>query len=288
MDTGLSPPWTEATSHPAFRIGQFWQQERGFTLNSGLVYEVQGWDEDYITVTRWTRPKIDKPAMCIRDTTTMQIRYDDLFPTDKVHTRVAVLRRKGSGLICLARRHQTPIVDPLIPSITPKWYRWIRDEVAKYPGYIPAIYTDGSYKEYSSVQAILQPTTMRRKASAAIIIKDNSPDWKIRPIISIKVDEGENIGTRSAYSMEFLSLAMAMTVAEGISTKAVVSDAKAVLDVLHHRKEALRNTRKTHSIPLQVIDRLLDAKAPMPEHINAHPEKSKPNRADWTADEWGN
>ena len=67
----------------------------------------------------------------------------------------------------------------------------------------------------------------------------------------IHVADCADIGTQSAFSMEYIAMAMAMTTAEGVSTKPVVSDAKAILDILPGRKAELRNTRKKHSIPLQ-------------------------------------
>jgi hypothetical protein len=127
-----------------------------------------------------------------------------------------------------------------------------------------------------------------REATAAVIIKDNSIHWQYKPVFVVHVSDGADIGTQSAFSMEYIALAMAMTMAEGVSTKPVMSDAKAVLDILPDRKAELRNTRKKHSIPLAAMDRLLDGGARLPMHVKAHPEKHKPDRTTWTADDWGN
>jgi hypothetical protein len=89
---------------------------------------------------------------------------------------------------------------------------------------------------------------MVREATAAVIIKDNSIHWQQKPVFVVHVSDGADIGTQSAFSMEYIALAMAMTMAEGVSTKPVMSDAKAVLDILPDRKAELRNTRKKHSI----------------------------------------
>jgi len=192
------------------------------------------------------------------------------------------------GTSDLPRVQVAPSTAAIVAAASPTWKTWVHDHLTRQEGYSPAFYTDGAYKEQCSVASILHPRVTVRDSAAAMIIKDNSISWKNKPVFAVHMAEGADVGTQSAFSMEYLALAMAMTTADGVSVKPVVSDAKAVLNILPDRKAELRNTRKKHSIPLAAMDRLLDGGARLPMHVKAHPEKHKPDRTTWTADDWGN
>ena len=67
--------------------------------------------------------------------------------------------------------------------------------------------------------------------------------------------------------MDLLALAAAMTVADGLTAKPVFSDTESVLELLPGHKKELINSKKSHQIPLQAIDRLLDEGASMPLNV---------------------
>ena len=275
---------------PALRIGQFWQFPRSHTTGSTMIHEIVSWDDPLITVYKWTRERPEKPRTYIRADSTTTLMYDDLFPDDTLHTRITLLRGPNSkiGKMILPRTHASPQTDPINPPPTPQWLTWLRDQVTSTPTYLPAIYTDGSHSTSHSLSSILQPSSAIVTAAAAVVIKDNSPDWKTKPIYVVRVTDGDGIGAASAYTMEFLSLAMAMTAGANLSSKPVMSDAESIINMLPHRKEELRNTHKTHHTLLTAIDLLIAAGSPLPQHIRSHPEKHKPDRNSWNGDDWGN
>jgi hypothetical protein len=289
----LLPTYSKAFASPSLRIGQFWQRPRNLSKDSLLIHEIVSWDMEMILVYRWTHPSPKCSWVYVRDSEPSKLTYDDLFPTSAdagtVHTRVAMVKKSPiKGTSDFPREQAAPHTTPIVPTPPPGWKTWVQGHLESQVGYSAAFYTDGSYKEQGSVASILHPRDTVRDATAAIIIKDNSTHWKAKPVFVVHVADGADIGTQSAFSMEYIALAMAMTIAEGVSTKPVVSDAKAVLDILPGRKDELRNTRKKHSIPLAAMDRLLDGGARLPLHVKAHPEKHKPDRTTWTADDWGN
>ena len=279
-----------ASHQPALRIGQYWQFPRSHTTGRTTIYEIVSWNDPLIAVYKWTRERSEKPQTYIRANCTTTLMYDDLFPTDALHTRITMLHGPNAviGKSCLPRTQASPQTDPIAPLPTPQWLTWLRDRTTSTPDYMPAIYTDGSHLTSHSINSILQPTTAIVTASAAIVIKDNSPNWKSKPIYVVRVTEGDSIGAASAYTMEFLSLAMAMTVGTNLSLKPVMSDAESIIKMIPHRKEELRNTHKTHHTLLTAIDLLIASGSPTPQHIRSHPEKHKPDRNSWTCDDWGN
>ena len=57
-----------------------------------------------------------------------------------------------------------------------------------------------------------------------------------------------------------------------LSAKPVVTDAESVLELIPGRKVDLSNTKRSHHIALQAIDRLLEGGASKPLHEYSHPE----------------
>ena len=160
------------------------------------------------------------------------------------HMRVSLVKKTDfKGTSDFPRMQEAPSPSSVVTNIFPNWKPWVHGHLARQQQFSPDFYTDGSYKELCNVASILHPRGIIREAAAAVIIKDNSNNWKNKPVFVIHVADGTDIGPQSAFSMEYIALAMAMTTAEGVSTKPVVSDAKAVLDILPGRKAELRNTR---------------------------------------------
>ena len=271
--------------NPSLRIGQCWKSQLSTNIN-----EVVSWNDHLITVYVWSKHTTRSNSTYARSDNAITLTYDDMFPTDCAHTRVSILADRGSttGSSCVPRIHPAPHTDPIPPSSQPAWLQWVHDNMSCLQSYEPAFYTDGAYKDPNTLNSIFQPTTSIPKAAAAVVIKDNSASWRSKPIYVIRITDGEAIGASSAYSMEFLALAMAMNASANISNKSTMSDAESIIRMLPKRKEELRNTRKTHHIFLQSIDKLLASGVPYPEHIRSHPEIHKPDRATWTTDDWGN
>ena len=161
--------------------------------------------------------------------------------------------------------------------------------------YIARPYTDGSY--YPSIQQYFSPDDRLATATAAIIIKDDTSEWKSKPVLAIYMDKGEDLGIDAAYTMEFIALAASLqaTVFSGGRLHATGSDAQAVLKLIPGRKQRLQQVMKDHHFLLQCIDNYLFQGAPIPFKVPSHAERDKKQRDNqgrlgvgWTKDEWGN
>ena len=71
-------------------------------------------------------------------------------------------------------------------------------------------------------------------ATAAIVIKDDSSDWKFKPVLAVFIDDGSSIGSDSVFTMEYLALvgALQATVYSEGRLHATGSDAESVLDLM--------------------------------------------------------
>ena len=89
----------------------------------------------------------------------------------------------------------------------PKWLQRAVDFCKAQPlDYLPRIYTDGTYdKTQIDLHSVFDPTAVRRQAAASVVIVRDGADLKDRPAISTRI-------TRSAYTMEYLALALASQV----------------------------------------------------------------------------
>ena len=106
-------------------------------------------------------------------------------------------------------------------------------------------------KIHHTIDSIFQLKRLNTTASAAVIIKDASQQWKKKLAVVLHVSEGVHIGSKAAVTIEFLALAALTTVANSLIEKPVVSDADSVLELLPGRKNELPNTSKTHQIPFE-------------------------------------
>ena len=104
------------------------------------------------------------------------------------------------------------------------------------------------------------------RATAAIIIKDDTAEWKEKPVIAVHIDAGTDIGAESVFTMEYLALAGALqatTLLDG-RLHATGSDARSVLDLLSGRRQRLQAVMKDHHYLLQCVDNSLHKGAPTP------------------------
>ena len=158
-------------------------------------------------------------------------------------------------------------------------------------------YTDGSYTKSATIQNYFRPNVSAGKATAAIIVKDTSAEWKSKPVIAVYIDRGEDIGAEEAFTMEFLALAASLqaTVLADGTLHATGSDAKAVLDLIPKRRGRLQHVMRDHHFLLQCLDNSLFRGAPVPFKVPSHVEREKKQKdangrlgLGWTQDEWGN
>ena len=162
--------------------------------------------------------------------------------------------------------------------------------------YVARPYTDGAYQCKASIEGYFRPRLAQRTATAAIIIKDDTPQWKSKPVIAIRIVEGEQLEPESVYPMEFLALAGAlqlMTYCADIHD--IGSDAESILKLIPKRSKILQTVTRDHHYLLQCVDNSLHRGARQPYHVRGHAETRKPGKdkhgrlgASWNKDDWGN
>ena len=178
-----------------------------------------------------------------------------------------------------------------IPDTVPNWIQqaeqFCQDQG---PDYIPRIYTDGSYVERDhDIHSVFEPDAVTKTAAAGIAIIHDGPDWRDRPIYAMHVDHGDDIGVRSAYTMEYLALAIAMRIqSQSVRASAVCTDSMAVLKRLRNRHVRLGKADESHRLLLQSISTSLAGGATVPQWVPSHPERRKKDQTSWTLDDWGN
>jgi len=67
-----------------------------------------------------------------------------------------------------------------------------------------------SHMKSPTIRNYFLPEISVARATAAIIVKDTSAEWKSKPIIAVFIDSGEDIGTEETYTIVFLALAASL------------------------------------------------------------------------------
>ena len=123
-----------------------------------------------------------------------------------------------------------------------------------------------------------RPDISSTRSSAAIIIKDDSAEWRNLPVIAVYISDGQDLGCESVYSMEYIALAAALqlTVFNLDRLHSTASDALGILKLLPNRRNHLHRVLHDHHFLLQCVDNALFQGAPMPYHVREHAEKREP------------
>jgi hypothetical protein len=200
--------------------------------------------------------------------------------------------RKGSHQCKFVNERTTPApkIKLQLQQLQPGWIREANEFVRKQPAdYKPRIYTDGSYKEFGhDIHTVFEEEAVRKAARAGIVILHDGPEWKTRPIFALHIKEGEEIGARSAYTMEYLAIAAAHRLQNDFKATAVCSDSLAVVKTIRNREHPLKQAGGNHRVFLQSIDTGIKYGKVTPQWIQSHVERRKKDRSTWSMDEWGN
>ena len=172
----------------------------------------------------------------------------------------------------------------------PKWLQKAVDFCkSQQTDYIARIYTDGSYDESQfDLHSIFDTNAVRHHASASVVIVHDGPDWTERPALCLRITDGDMINTRSAYTMEYLALALATQIQQHTKGSGIYSDSQAVVKVIRKRQEHLGKRDCSHRVLLQAIDTAVRNGACEASWIPSHAERREKRRRYWTLDEWGN
>ena len=288
----LLPPVPHG-EHTPLQIGQYWKLETHIdsNLRTGNIIRINGQTEQGISVTKWRIPEPSNPSFAIAEHKHFTVPHNILFP-GQFATRVTLQKHKTYGYLIREKRTQpTPHWPMPERAETPHWARWMLEAQRTSSSYShPRLYTDGAYSSTCSVLATFRSQHTCRRSAASIILKDDSSNWKRKPIYVLHIKDGNGIHAESAYTMEYIALAAAMKLQSmGCTSTPVGSDANSIITMLPHRRLRLRQVCHDHSLPLQCIDDAIYNGSPLPEYVESHPERRKPgNKEDWTAEDWGN
>ena len=70
--------------------------------------------------------------------------------------------------------------------------------------------TDKTYKVTDhNLHSVFESTAVKQHAALSVVILHHGEDWDTRPAFAMHMTDGDMLGTRSAYTMEYLALALA-------------------------------------------------------------------------------
>jgi len=274
--------------------GQFWQPyvDTEGVRPAHIIEIVHVLDEQRVEIYIWrqsdrTRQRVEYQ----RDEHRVTVTIDRMFG-GKHSERWDQQSQKGDRCIFTRPRLvPSPRATVQMPDTVLSWVQQA-EEFCKEQGsdYIPRIYTDGSYAERDfDIHSVFDSDAVTRTASAGVAIIHDGPDWRSKPIYAIHIAHGDDIGARSAYTMEYLALAIALRLhSSTLGTTAVCTDSMAVLKRVRSRHARLGKADESHRMLLQSISTSLSNGATMPHWVPSHPERRKKNRDDWIQDDWGN
>ena len=278
--------------------GQYWRVRNKIqdTLAYNDVVRIDGCLGENVLVRRF---QYTSSAGTVRLTEqSITIPYLSLFPTSSALRCSLVYKSRHIYSVVYQREQSRPEWVILPDKTTPPWIAWIADALQHLgPNYIARPYTDGSYKKLAGISGFFRPLTAQVNATAAIILKDDTADWRTKPILAVHIANGADLEPESVYTMEYLALAGAMqlSVFNIDRIHATGSDAKSVLQQLEHRRQRLQNVFHDHHYLLQCIDNALYSGAPMPYYVQSHAENRKSAKdsdgcygLSWNKDDWGN
>ena len=151
------------------------------------------------------------------------------------------------------------------------------------------IYSDGSWREEAlDIAGALQQHHDGREATGGLVLLPDRLEegWKHK-VRLLRVTHGEDIGARSAYTMEFLMATAAAQISRWRDTReATFSDCKSVVNMLAHAASSAIKSSASHSLLLQSAARDYTCGAVRVEWVRSHPEKRKA-RANWSGHDWG-
>ena len=222
-------------------------------------------------------------------------KVSELFTTDRTHiaTITGDIQGKGKKQPKLSRQyssvreHLTPTTR-LPPTADESIIKMIGN-LAKNSGLNRIkIFTDGSYTENNSqLQRIMEsPDLLRPTATAGLVITDDSPLWKQRPIISIHFSQDNTVNATSVFHTECLALILALALAEkSLNCTSIHTDSESAYKLIRHPK---RIQASSHAPLVRILQRHSPTTRNLVQHIHSHNEQLTKDKSKWTHEMYGN
>ena len=290
---------------PPLLVGQYWRLDQGIIYNHtailkvGDVIRIDGKIGINVLLTRYRLLPHARLRLVQHIPGSLELPYSQVFSTSQA-VRCTVQQHKQDVYAVTNERRQSAPTWMSMPDLSPPhWIQLVQRElfhVHSAGEYSARPYTDGAFKKLASIPGYFRSSLAPRQASAAIIIKDDTSNWKRKPVIAVHIDQGQSLRPDSVYSLEFLALAGALQLSQhSPDLLDVASDAKSIIELLPNRRNRLQNVTKDHHYLLQCIDNALHSGARLPYHVAGHAERRKPAKNaqgcygdTWTKDDWGN
>jgi ribonuclease HI len=156
-----------------------------------------------------------------------------------------------------------------------------------------SIFTDGSWSMTGLSHSHVTGNSPAFLGSAGITIMSNLPNWRELPIVTFQVSNGQNLGSKSAYSMEVLGIVVGLTIATAFpdSEVTICSDCQAAVKKLNknkHRLASLQAKTRDSSLLGVALTLLKSHKGIEIKWVKGHPEKEEADAYLWSREMWGN
>ena len=116
-----------------------------------------------------------------------------------------------------------------------------------------SIFSDGSWSPTGPPHAHVTGHNSTHHGSAGIAIISDFPNWREIPIVTLQIDNGQELGSIAAYSMEVLGILVSLSIATHLpgAEVTICSDCQSAVNKLHknrYRTTALRAKNRDASL----------------------------------------
>ncbi len=168
---------------------------------------------------------------------------------------------------------------PILP-----WVAHIRAIIKNLPYSSYNIYTDGSHTITSSMPDTLFLGSTTSRCGASIIITSAQPNWMTQPILPIHITNTLTESLTSAYPLELLAIAAAISL---VSNSNIYTDCKSAVALFNSCKLNDYVNKDYFSIIQYIHDQLLLSHNTL-HWTRSHPELRHRNPSSWTRHDKGN
>jgi hypothetical protein len=150
------------------------------------------------------------------------------------------------------------------------------------------IYTDGSYTNHNHpLDTLLQSPDLRPPtATAGLVITDDSPNWKVRPIIWIHLANDDQVPATSVFHTECLALILALALSkDSLNCTGIYTDSESAYKLIRRPK---RIQPSSHAPLVRILQHFPPQTRRLVQHIHSHSEELTRDKSRWTQEMYGN
>ncbi len=123
-------------------------------------------------------------------------------------------------------------------------------------------------------------------ATAGLVITDDSPGWKDRPIIRIHFANDEQVPTASVFHTECLALILALSLSKDfLNCAGIYTDSESAYKLIRRPK---RIQPSSHAPLVRILQHFPPQARRLVQHIHSHSEELTRDKSRWTQEMYGN